>query len=371
MSLRQLARTLSVALGLLTAMVHTPLGAQDDKPAEMPAAAAKPKAKVDLTELLTPPKADDAKELLAFIRKVRDFESQDPKVLQEFAEKAPPVIKATCERILKIEKDPKSDAAKLAKLNLIALEAEDLYENDDAANRKAVFESAVKFLTGTGKPDAETAGLAYLIADILENATPREEAVTVLPNIAGFLTQSDVEEIKAKGVELQGLQRRLELPGHVMKLTGVTYGGKPFDVAKLKGKVVLVDFWATWCGFCVSEFPHMKELYRKYRDKGFEIVGVNLDENKDDLDAFMEKQKLPWTILYDEKAGGQHPAATEYGVTGLPTVMLIGADGKVITLDARGEALDEHLKNLLGSAKDSAAPALPETTDPSPMPPKK
>jgi len=113
---------------------------------------------------------------------------------------------------------------------------------------------------------------------------------------------------------------------------------------------ILVDFWATWCGPCVQELPNVQKQYTKYHAKGFEVVGVSLDEDRAMLEKFVADNKLPWPILFEksEGEGWKHPLATYYGISGIPTVILIGRDGKVVSLDARGEKLGEQLDKLIG-----------------------
>ena len=154
------------------------------------------------------------------------------------------------------------------------------------------------------------------------------------------------------GESFAGTLRRLSLPGHPMEIKGTLLNGKPFDQKTLAGKVVLVDFWATWCGPCVAEIPNVLEQYEKYHDKGFEVVGISLDEDREALEKFVTDQKIPWPILYEkpEGEGWRHPLSTFYGISGIPTVILIGRDGNVITLNARGEKLGEQLDKLFGKA---------------------
>ena len=115
-----------------------------------------------------------------------------------------------------------------------------------------------------------------------------------------------------------------------------------------KTQPVIVDFWATWCGPCVAEIPNVLEQYEKYHAQGFEVVGISLDQDRDALEKFVADRKIPWPILFEpsEGAGWQHPLATYYGISGIPTVILIGRDGKVVTLNARGERLGEELDKI-------------------------
>lgn len=92
------------------------------------------------------------------------------------------------------------------------------------------------------------------------------------------------------------------------------------------GKVVIVDFWASWCGPCKRSLPILKELYQDYKDKGVVVIGVSLDENKADMDAYLKKNPLPFTIVRDPK--GQ--LGEKAGVEGIPATFILGPDGKVI-----------------------------------------
>ena len=97
------------------------------------------------------------------------------------------------------------------------------------------------------------------------------------------------------------------------------------DVAQLKGKVVYVDFWASWCGPCKQSFPFMNQLKARYADKGLEIVAVNLDKKRDDVDIFLAQVPVQFTIALD--ASGD--SARRYEVRGMPSSVIIGRDGKV------------------------------------------
>jgi len=101
-----------------------------------------------------------------------------------------------------------------------------------------------------------------------------------------------------------------------------------------------------------SRDPELLEQYKKYHDKGFEVVGISLDEDREVLEKFVTEQQVPWPILFEKSEGDgwRHPSATFYGISGIPTVILIGRDGNVITLNARGEKLGRGSAKLFPNA---------------------
>lgn len=123
------------------------------------------------------------------------------------------------------------------------------------------------------------------------------------------------------------------------------FAGKGFSLSGLKGKVVLVDFWATWCLPCIEEMPELKAMRKQNSKAGFEIVGVNLDEERPSLDSFMKREKLPWPIIPDP----DEKLAATFGASKLPTKYLLGRDGKIVGKwtgrDKRGltEAIEKAL----------------------------
>jgi peroxiredoxin len=123
---------------------------------------------------------------------------------------------------------------------------------------------------------------------------------------------------------------------------------KPLSVGNYKGKVVLVDFWATWCGPCVGELPNVLKTYEKYHSKGFEIVGISLDSDKTKLTSFMETKKMTWQQYFDGKGWG-NKLAGKYGVGSIPATFLLDREGKIIAKNLRGEALEAEVGKILDS----------------------
>jgi peroxiredoxin len=116
--------------------------------------------------------------------------------------------------------------------------------------------------------------------------------------------------------------------------------GKSISVSQYKGKVVLVDFWATWCGPCISELPNVLAAYEKYHPRGFEILGLSLDQDEQKLRSFIKDRKMPWQQYFDGKVW-ENKLAQKYGVVGIPATYLLDGNGVIIGRDLRGDELDK------------------------------
>ena len=251
-----------------------------------------------------------------------------------------------------LAKGPSPELARDAERLLLVSAAQEMFSSGDLANGSAIIARAGKFLEAD-PDDGETAGLAMQLAGAFEQVPGGEPlAVESYRTFSPILSKSTNPQIKEMAASFAGTLRRLSLPGHPMEIRGTLLDGTPFNQQALAGKVVLVDFWATWCGPCVAEIPNMIEEYEKYHDKGFEVVGVSLDEDREALVQFVKEKGIPWPILHEQSTGEgwQHPLATYYGITGIPQLILIGRDGNVITLNARGEKLGERLAELFKDA---------------------
>jgi thiol-disulfide isomerase/thioredoxin len=130
------------------------------------------------------------------------------------------------------------------------------------------------------------------------------------------------------------------------ELNLATPDGGTLALSSLKGKVVLIDFWASWCGPCRRENPHVKQIYEKYKDKGFEIYGVSLDNDEGQWKAAIAKDGLGWKHVSD-LGGWQSGAAKVYQVRSIPQTFLLDKDGRIVKAGFRSDELDILLDSLL------------------------
>jgi thiol-disulfide isomerase/thioredoxin len=122
--------------------------------------------------------------------------------------------------------------------------------------------------------------------------------------------------------------------------------GNTVALSSLKGKIVLLDFWASWCGPCRAANPGIVKLYKKYKDQGFEVYAVSLDESKKKWINAIKRDKLTYTQVIDMNVWDSN-VAINYGIEAIPTNFLIDKTGKIVAIDLDGAALEEALKALL------------------------
>ena len=220
----------------------------------------------------------------------------------------------------------------------------------NSQERQVWVDRVTKFLVSE---DTKPMHLQMLMAviDFLPQYGGEKQAKQMLDQLTPHFQESKDERVVAQLKSLEGISRRLNLPGKKIELSGTLLDGSKLDWSDFRGKVVLVDYWATSCRPCRAEMPNLIRQYADYHDKGFDIIGICVNENLKEAEKYVQKERIPWPILISKdksKRGWKHPMAVRYGITGLPRAILVDRDGKVVHMNARGRHLAQQLRRMLG-----------------------
>jgi thiol-disulfide isomerase/thioredoxin len=302
----------------------------------------------------------------------------DPAKRKEIGPKVVPLLRrmmSGIEELAQVEPRARDDAAsaKLEFLTMLSLFGDpkapaelDKLAKDDPAQATAV-QGARLTLRFWADPKDEAAQLKVLDeVQKLARANPKDDAVAqtlmkmaqmgaaskAVTEKAETIIVSDLTGDVAKEVagQIQGQRKMREGVGKPIELAGTTTDGTKFSTKDWKGKVILVDFWATWCGPCMAELPRVKKAYLNHHAKGLEVLGVSCDNDVEELKSFAEKNKdAPWPQLFDPKENPKirwHPLAKEWGINGIPTMFLIDKKGILRSVEARAN-FEEEIPKLL------------------------
>ena len=228
-------------------------------------------------------------------------------------------------------------------------------EEERVSLRVQALQRSLTQLMRSGKSE-EIAGAEEKGArEIIKEFPKREEGYEFLFDAARRMDEKKqrtiAEEIVASAAPedakrgAKSLLKKLEAIGKPVALKFTAIDKREVDLAKMKGKVVLVDFWATWCGPCVAELPEVKEVYEKLHPKGFEIVGISLDADKDTLEEFLKRESMTWPQYFDGLRW-QNKISQEFGIDSIPAMWLVDKKGILRSQDMRG-SLKEQVEKLI------------------------
>ncbi|MEM8666421.1 MAG: TlpA disulfide reductase family protein [Planctomycetota bacterium] len=300
-----------------------------------------------------------AKAAIAAAEKIRKTEGVDLKdelkAIQEqmaaysYVTRADRSTQATFDALLEeLQADPREEIKKVAVMELFKSKSNAAMSASEEDQKALIVEW--KEMVGD-QLDQQGMMLGSMLGRSLGYSKNVELAASFYEDLAALMSVAEDESIRSRAERTLGSARRLRLPGNFMEVKGLTTSGETFDWDAYRGKVVLVDFWASWCGPCRAEVPNMKRNLEGYQSKGFEIVGINLDNTLDACEKYVAQQELTWKNIFSDKDGERGwdaPLVQYYGVSGIPTAILVDQEGKVVSLKARGKELDKLLQEMLG-----------------------
>ena len=252
--------------------------------------------------------------------------------------------------------DELGSLAQVAKLLPYNWEMDELIKSSDFVNdAKAFRKKLIDFVQAN--PNDLSILLLLDFLDLIDLFAPEKEAFPLIKESAVLFRPLLKNGDPRLAISFEEIVKKADFYGNFFdkefKLEGIDLNGKPFNVQSLKGKVVLISFWATWCPPCLVEIPNMKNVYEKYKEKGFEIVGYSIDSSVDALKVFVERDKSPWISLSRRLSieAKLEDFSKTYNITDVPAVFLLDKEGKLVSMRAQGEELEKILEKLLGESE--------------------
>lgn len=200
----------------------------------------------------------------------------------------------------------------------------------------------------TGGPDLQTlvAGIARPLVEASISAGQRDKGKAFLTRVKTDFSDSP------RGPEIAGILDQLGadlyLPGVGDEMNFAFSGldGKEVDLSMIREKVILVDFWATWCAPCIAGIPELRKAYETFHGEGFAVIGISLDESRTALEDFLRKNAIPWPQYFDAQ-GRENELAQRFGIRRIPARFLVGKGGRIVAADLQGEELFDAIRKEL------------------------
>ncbi|MBX3423057.1 MAG: TlpA family protein disulfide reductase [Pirellulaceae bacterium] len=220
-----------------------------------------------------------------------------------------------------------------------------------------IVDQLTNFLKGRNPLSIQDIQTGMLAAGMLELQPDKQPAREVYELLDELLKEDQRDEMQSLRLNLQASVRRLNMLGEPFELNATTIQGEQITTQRFAGKFVIVDVFATWCEPCRVEAALIKKHYEKYRERGLEVVGISLDEDAEALRQYLKDNPLPWPVIHDAAEDPLERLSFKYGISALPTVLLLNKEGTVVSLEARQSELNRLMQMLF----ETPTPAVPPT----------
>lgn len=317
-------------------------------------APAPPQVALPLWPELKIPTTNSIEELAKFVSEAKALQPTTP---DRYRDMQKAILEAS-KRILELTKDRTSQAYRTAEFDYYSSSVM-LLGNEGPEAQKKTYEKLRDYVEAKPKPNENDLKMILMAGQNLEQIPDGKLAREAYKEFSKILKSKKDESLKFWIEMMDANARRLELPGKEMVVTGKSITGEDFDIKSCRGKFTLVYFWASWEASVKHEYLYMRKLYLDYREKGFEIVAISVDEDREKLEAFIRENEIPWINLWDEENRSSPVAVQQYGINAIPTMILLDREGKVISMEARGLLLGKLLERYIDGVPPTAAGAQP------------
>ncbi len=310
---------------------------------------------------LTIPADADAGQLEALVAQAKRLKPRNPLQYQAMQT----AIRDASKQLVKLLSKPgdnEKNAQRLQQAELdtisssVALMA---FVGEDAQQK--TLEQVHQFLKGRQELSLQDMQTGILAATMLELQPDKKPARDTYQLLCDLLENDEREEMQALRLNLQASIGRLDLLGSKFELEAKSLDGRDIRIDDYAGSYVLVDFFASWCEPCLTDAPHLQKQFVKYKDKGLEVIAISLDTDDDALDKYLQRAQLPWPVIHDNHEDPLERLQMKFGVSQLPTVLLLNKEGTVVSLEARGAELERLMQMLF----EAPTPATPPPGEPS------
>lgn len=304
---------------------------------------------------LTIPAGARVEDLNAIIRKAQAAQPRSP---DQYQQMQTAIRDASRQILIQLRGQEESPQYRQAELDSISSSVALItFFGEDA--RQKTMEQVHDFLKKRKQLELRDVQMGMMAAAMLELQPNKKPARDTYELLDERLKEDEREEMQSLRINLQASVRRLNLLGSKLELAATAIDGKKIEIDDFAGKFVLVDFFATWCEPCMNEMPRISRHYEKYHSKGLEVIGISLDTDRDALDQYLARADFAWPVIHDSDENPLETLQMKFGISQLPTMLLLNKEGTVVSLEAHGAELDRLLQMLL----DAPIPAPPPVAE--------